>query len=91
MMKMEILENTLISGNWRTFIKMEDREKEKQKKTTEFIANNSGGALEMKKELEKQGYEVHHIYTGSNKPIIINGGNGNFTTGAGNIRRDYGL
>jgi hypothetical protein len=62
---------------------------EKQKRNIEFIANNTGEAMEMKKSLEKRGFMVTHIYTGSSVPTLID--NGDYTTGAGKIRMMYGL
>ncbi|MGY4884871.1 MAG: hypothetical protein ACP5NZ_04810 [Nanobdellota archaeon] len=62
---------------------------QKEKKNIEFIANNSEEALNMKKALEKKGYEVNHVYTGVATPIIIDGDN--YIVGARNIRFDYGL
>lgn len=60
---------------------------EKQKRSVEFIANNTEEALDMKKALEKKGFDVNHIYTGSSVPTLID--DGNYTTGAGNIRANY--
>ena len=61
----------------------------KSKRNIELIANNTGEAIEMKKSLEKKGFNVNHIYTGSSVPILID--NGHYTTGAGNIRAMYKL
>ena len=61
----------------------------KSKRSVEFIANNTNGALELKKSLEKKDFNVNHIYTGSSVPILID--EGNYTSGAGNIRLMYGL
>jgi hypothetical protein len=58
-----------------------------QKRSVEFIANNTDEALNLKKSLEEKGFIVTHIYTGSSVPILLD--NGNYTTGAGNIRRNY--
>jgi hypothetical protein len=62
---------------------------EKLKRNMEFIANNTSEALELKKSLEKEGFNVNHIYTGSSVPILID--KGNYTVGAGNIRTMYKL
>lgn len=59
-----------------------------QKRNIEFIANNTQEALDMKKALEKKGFDVNHIYTGSSVPTLIDDGN-NYTVGAGNIRANY--
>jgi hypothetical protein len=61
----------------------------KQKRNIELIANNTDGALEMKKALSERGYEVNHIYTGCSTPILIE--NSNYTVGSGHIRAMYGL
>lgn len=68
---------------------MESQEKQRQKKSIELFANNSNGALDMKKSLEEKGYQVNHIYTGSTKPMVIY--LGNLSVGAKNIRLNYGL
>jgi hypothetical protein len=57
------------------------------KRSVEFIANNTKEALDMKKSFEEKDFEVNHIYTGSSVPILID--EGNYTVGAGNIRRNY--
>jgi hypothetical protein len=62
---------------------------EKQKRNIELIANDTNGALELKKLLVQKGMIVNHIYTGSSTPILID--NGYYLVGAGNIRRNYGL
>ncbi|MEK6833485.1 MAG: hypothetical protein AABY32_05550 [Nanoarchaeota archaeon] len=61
----------------------------KSKRTIEFIANNTNEALALKKSLLEEGLDVNHIYTGSSVPILID--EGNYTSGAGNIRLMYGL
>lgn len=61
----------------------------KEKKSIDFIANNSEEALNIKKALEKKGYEVNHIYTGIGIPMLIDGYN--FIFGARNIRLDYAI
>jgi hypothetical protein len=62
---------------------------EKMKRTIELIANNTGGALELKKSLEKKGLKVKYIYTGNDTPMVID--RGNYYSGLGNIRVIYGL
>jgi len=64
--------------------------KKESKKTIEFYANDSEGALEMKKALEDKGYEVNHVYTGVSTPIVIDGSN-NMYNGARKIRAMFGL
>jgi hypothetical protein len=59
----------------------------KQKRSIEFIANNTDAALELKKSLEDKGFDVNHIYTGSSVPTLID--NKNYTVGAGHIRANY--
>jgi hypothetical protein len=58
-----------------------------QKRNIELIANNTDEALALKKSLEKEGFNVNHIYTGSSVPVIID--NGNYAVGAGHIRMMY--
>jgi hypothetical protein len=60
---------------------------EKTKRTIELLANNTGGALELKKSLEKKGLEVIHIYTGIDTPMVID--NGKFYSGLGNVIHIY--
>lgn len=60
---------------------------EKPKRNIEFIANNTEEALELKKSLEKEGFNVNHVYTGSSVPTLIE--EGNYISGAGNIRANY--
>jgi hypothetical protein len=59
----------------------------KQKRSVEFIANNTPAAIELKDALVKRGLDVNHIYTGSSVPILID--NENYTIGSGNIRINY--
>ncbi len=61
----------------------------KSKRSVELIANNTKEALDMKKSLEKKGFDVNHIYTGSSVPILIE--NKNYYSGLGHIRMMYGL
>jgi len=50
----------------------------------DFLANDSIEALDLKEALEKNGYEVNHIHSGSSKPIVL--GKNMHLHGAGNIR-----
>jgi len=61
-----------------------------QKRTIELIANNTSEALALKESLEKKGFDVNHVYTGSSVPTLIDDRN-NYTVGAGHIRAMYGL
>jgi len=60
-----------------------------EKRSVEFLANDSKEAKDMKKSLEEKGLKVNHIYSGSSVPILID--NGLPTRGAGNIRTYYSL
>jgi len=49
-----------------------------------YYANNTQESIDLKKSLEKEGWEINHIFSGSAKPIFDGGGW--FLSGAGNIR-----
>lgn len=60
-----------------------------QKRSVEFIANNTREAIELKNKLSEAGLNVNYIYTGSSVPVLRE--NKYYTIGAGNIRAMYGL
>ncbi len=59
------------------------------RRTIEFLANDSRKSIEMKKSFKDKGYKINHIYSGSSKPIAME--EGMFIVGAGNIRAYYNL
>jgi len=58
-----------------------------EKRTIDLIANNSKGAVELKKALSEKGLNVNHIYTGCLTPMLIE--DGYLIIGAGNIKALY--
>jgi hypothetical protein len=59
-----------------------------EKRSVEFITNNTDATLELRKSLEYSGFDINHIYTGSSVPTLIDDRK-NYTTGAENIRANY--